>query len=481
MTAYNETCASVGMDFWNHRLFLLHGDAKYIDVMERTLYNGLISGVVARRQDVLLSEPARVERPARAQRVVRRRLLPRQHHALHAVGARLPLRDRRRRRLREPLRRRAPATSTLARRRKVKVVAGDALSVGRRGEDDRDARAGAHVRGQRPHPGLGAQRAGAERSLSLRRHGARRRPRSRSTAQPVPMTLDKGYVTIDRAVEGRRRHRARICRCRSAASSRTRRSMADRDRVALQRGPIVYAAEWPDNPNGKVRNIVLPDASALTTEFRADLLNGVQVIKGRAVGLARDATGACHRDRAAVHGDPLCDVGQPRPRADGRLAGAHRRRPRGRRRSRRSRRPARSRRRRCRAGAARTCATSSTARSRRTRPTTRPRTSTGGRRSGSAARVGRDDVREAGDGLAKPRSTGSTTPAAAACACRRRGGCSTRTATGWKPVEAVEGYGVARDRLEHACRSSRSRRGALRIEVTMQPTFSAGLQEWKVK
>ena len=45
MTAYNETCASVGMDYWNHRLFLLHGDAKYIDIMERTLYNGLISGV----------------------------------------------------------------------------------------------------------------------------------------------------------------------------------------------------------------------------------------------------------------------------------------------------------------------------------------------------------------------------------------------------------------------------------------------------
>ena len=45
MTAYNETCAAIGNDYWNHRLFLLHGDAKYIDVMERTLYNGLISGV----------------------------------------------------------------------------------------------------------------------------------------------------------------------------------------------------------------------------------------------------------------------------------------------------------------------------------------------------------------------------------------------------------------------------------------------------
>lgn len=44
-TAYNETCAAIGNVFWNHRLFLLHGDAKYIDVMERTLYNGLISGL----------------------------------------------------------------------------------------------------------------------------------------------------------------------------------------------------------------------------------------------------------------------------------------------------------------------------------------------------------------------------------------------------------------------------------------------------
>src|SRR5436190_6972233 len=45
MTAYNETCAAVGNDYWNHRLLLLHADSKYIDVMERTLYNGLISGV----------------------------------------------------------------------------------------------------------------------------------------------------------------------------------------------------------------------------------------------------------------------------------------------------------------------------------------------------------------------------------------------------------------------------------------------------
>jgi DUF1680 family protein len=45
MTAYCETCAAVANVYWNHRQFLLHGESKYYDVLERTLYNGLISGV----------------------------------------------------------------------------------------------------------------------------------------------------------------------------------------------------------------------------------------------------------------------------------------------------------------------------------------------------------------------------------------------------------------------------------------------------
>ena len=45
LTSYCETCAAIGNVYVNHRLFLLHGDSKYYDVLERTLYNGLISGV----------------------------------------------------------------------------------------------------------------------------------------------------------------------------------------------------------------------------------------------------------------------------------------------------------------------------------------------------------------------------------------------------------------------------------------------------
>ncbi|WP_409994849.1 glycoside hydrolase family 127 protein [Chitinophaga pinensis] len=44
-TAYNETCAAIGNAFWNIRMFQLHGDAKYVDMLEKVLYNGLIAGV----------------------------------------------------------------------------------------------------------------------------------------------------------------------------------------------------------------------------------------------------------------------------------------------------------------------------------------------------------------------------------------------------------------------------------------------------
>lgn len=45
LTAYQETCASVALALWNHRLALLYGDSRYADVFERSLYNGVLAGV----------------------------------------------------------------------------------------------------------------------------------------------------------------------------------------------------------------------------------------------------------------------------------------------------------------------------------------------------------------------------------------------------------------------------------------------------
>ncbi|MDN5552733.1 glycoside hydrolase family 127 protein [Prevotella sp.] len=45
MTAYCETCASIANVYWNYRMFLATGDSKYVDIYERALYNGVLSGV----------------------------------------------------------------------------------------------------------------------------------------------------------------------------------------------------------------------------------------------------------------------------------------------------------------------------------------------------------------------------------------------------------------------------------------------------
>ena len=44
-SAYCETCAGIGNVYWNHRMFMLTGQAKYMDMVERTLYNGILGGI----------------------------------------------------------------------------------------------------------------------------------------------------------------------------------------------------------------------------------------------------------------------------------------------------------------------------------------------------------------------------------------------------------------------------------------------------
>ncbi|MEI7728492.1 MAG: glycoside hydrolase family 127 protein [Verrucomicrobiota bacterium] len=56
-TAYNETCAAIANALWNERMFLLHGDAKYLDVLERTIYNGFLSGVALTGNEFFYPNP----------------------------------------------------------------------------------------------------------------------------------------------------------------------------------------------------------------------------------------------------------------------------------------------------------------------------------------------------------------------------------------------------------------------------------------
>src|SRR5215469_8111676 len=166
MTAYNETCAAVGNDFWNHRLFLLHADAKYIDVMERTLYNGLISGVALDGQTFFYPNPLESNGQHERSPWFGVACCPGKY-ALHRLGAGIRLCTTRRHDLGESVcgehgrhqagQRPYGADGTV-----------DAISVGRSSAGDSDAGPKRGADHQRADSGMGAQPAGGEQSLQIR-------------------------------------------------------------------------------------------------------------------------------------------------------------------------------------------------------------------------------------------------------------------------------------------------------------------------
>jgi uncharacterized protein len=490
MQAYNETCASVGMDYWNHRLFLLEGDAKYIDVMERTLYNGLISGVALDGKTFFYPNP--LESTG-------------QHARAEWFGV-------------------ACCPGNITRFMAsvpgyIYAKRGDALYVNMfaAGNADIDLAGGKLKMVQQtryPWDGTVKMIVTPERArsfpINVRIPGwAREEPipsdlyrfmdkvdtaaTIKVNGQVVPLTINKGYVSIERAWKAGDTIELvlpmpvrRLVAHQSVA--------ADRDRVAFQRGPVVYAAEWPDNANGKVRNLVVPDTATLTTEFRKDLLNGVQVVKTQGFGLAYDDKGAVKKTAQEVVAIPYATWAN---RGRGQMA----------------------------VWLARTDAAA--------RPTPFPTIATTSKITTSPSRRNAANMI---DGEEPPNSADSSayfdwwprrgckpgepaTPPAGAqqgqqqpCSQSEwiemtfakpasvseaqvywfddtgRGGVRVpqswrllyRDGETWKPVDAAGAYGVARDAWNTVTFKPVTTT-ALRIELAMQPDVSAGVQEWKVK
>ena len=298
LRAYTETCASVGNDLWNQRMFLLHGDGKYIDMFERVLYNGVLAGVSLAGATFFYQNPlesnGRVKRteyfevaccPANLARLLEQ--LPGLVYAVgsdpraHAAGA-------------DPRVRPATADTIYAN-----------LYVGNHADVKLGNRTVTIVQDTRyPWDGdvslrLDPEGAGAF-TVALRIPGwARHQPvpsdlyrfadnardqpsitvRSGSaSAERVPVDVRDGYVRI-------KRNWKRGDTIHLTLPMPARRIVAhagvkdDEGRVALQRGPLVYALEAIDN-DGRALDLVIPRAAALRSRFRADLLNGVEVISG---------------------------------------------------------------------------------------------------------------------------------------------------------------------------------------------------------
>jgi hypothetical protein len=107
-----------------------------------------------------------------------------------------------------------------------------------------------------------------------------------------PMKLAKGFVEIERTWQAGNTIELELPMPISRVVSHDK--VAENEgKVALQRGPLVYCAEWTDN-HGHVSNLVLPDNAELEIERRDDLFDGVAVIKGKIRSLHEGAAGKDH-------------------------------------------------------------------------------------------------------------------------------------------------------------------------------------------
>lgn len=284
--AYAETCAAIGNALWNERLFLLHGDGKYVDILERILYNGLISGVSLNGDLFFYQNP------------------------LSSAGNYG----------RSPWFEVACCPANLARfipsiPGYVYAESDDTLYINLFVKSEANFPMGGkkiHLIQESRYPWEGAIRIGlnprqvSEFTLAVRIPGwaenqpvpgglyrfldaNAQKPRLKVNKKAEALQIDRGYVRIKR--KWRRGDMIELYLPtpvrRIAADERVK---ADAGRVALQRGPIVFCAEGVDN-GGRALNLVLPDEARLQSFFRSDLLNGVAFITGQALAMIEGPAG----------------------------------------------------------------------------------------------------------------------------------------------------------------------------------------------
>ena len=294
LRAYNETCAAIGNVYWNHRLFLLHGDAKYYDVLERTLYNGLISGVSLDGGTFFYPNPLESDGVYTFNRgnLTRQpwfecaccpsnicRFIPSLPGYIYAVKEKNVY---------------------------VNLFIGNTAELKVNGKN-------VAIRQTTDYPWNGDVRievnpSGGQRfALKIRVPGWARNqvvPSDLYTfadeqtvaynvtlnGEPVESTIDSGYFTIDRrwqkgdVVEIHLDMKPRMVKSHANVAANT-------GRVAFERGPVVYCAEWVDN-DFKIPNVLIPEKPEISVVDQPDLLHGIKqlVTEAQAVHINDDGT-----------------------------------------------------------------------------------------------------------------------------------------------------------------------------------------------
>ncbi len=167
LSAYAETCAAIMFTTFNHRMFLATGDSKYIDVMERAMYNNAIDGVGAAGDTFFyvnrLASASDGRNAALAARFAG--MLPPEPGALHGVHAGIHLCAARRRALRQPLCFEPDRVQT--RRQGSHAVDGERDAVGGQIEDHDSGQAARASNAQAENSRLGARTTCPQRSLLI--------------------------------------------------------------------------------------------------------------------------------------------------------------------------------------------------------------------------------------------------------------------------------------------------------------------------
>ena len=293
LQAYNETCAAIALALWNQRMFLLHGDAKYVDVLERILYNGVLPGVSLGGDTFFYPNPLECDMKFKFNQgslerspwfgcsccpsnVVR--FLPSIPGYVYAVRERdlfvnlflagkgtIQVED-------EPVQVVQETEYTWSGSVRMTVSPQSARKFALR------VRIPAWVRGQVLPSDLYRYQDPTPAKWSLKVNG-----------EPAGTELVGGYAVLDRQWQPGDVVELDL-------PMPIRRVLAneqieyDRGRVAIERGPLVYCIEGADH-DGTVREMWLADNVALAPEHKTDLLGGVTVLMGEASAVYRSEDG----------------------------------------------------------------------------------------------------------------------------------------------------------------------------------------------
>ena len=259
LEAYCETCASIGMVLWNHRMNQFSGDGKYVDVLERAIYNGVISGISLKGDRFFYVNPLASEG---------------NHHRKEWYGC-------------------ACCPSNVCRfipsmGNYIYGTSDDALWVNLYIGNEATIRMGdsdVSVEMTTGYPWTETTqlkiRNAMDRAVKLRIPGWSKNYQLKVNGKSVKTTTEKGYATI------RRHWKAGDCIEltlpmpveKMSADPRVR---EDQGKLAVQRGPIVYCAEQADNAD--VDDIRLSEKTTFQTSFQKDMLGGIVKITGRTAG-----------------------------------------------------------------------------------------------------------------------------------------------------------------------------------------------------